>query len=106
MIIIEKLANENGCCSNMQTWETAAPVPETHAVWPDTLNDADFYTYNGFVRLTIEAVDGVATVTAYEPNIEAWEAWKASLPKPVDPVPTIEERVTAIENAITKGLSL
>lgn len=33
-----------------------------------------FVSYNGFVSLTIEG----NTVTAIEPNVEAWEAWKAT----------------------------
>ena len=106
MIIIENLKNENGGYSNIQTWETAAPIPKGYAVWLDTLDDADFYAYNGFVQLTIEAVDGVDTVTAYEPNIEAWKSWKAGLPEPAVPEPTVEDRVTALENAIKEGLAL
>jgi len=82
MNIIEKLANENGGYSNMQTWDATYPVPDGYAVWTDTLDDANFYAYNGFVTLTVEKVNGVDTVTAYEPDVEAWEAWKASLPDP------------------------
>lgn len=92
MNIIFKEPYENGCYSNMQTWDIL-PIPETHAMWLDTLDTADFYAYNGFVVLTIETIDGVDTVTAYEPNVEAWEAWKASLPEPEPEVdePTADE---------------
>ena len=38
----------------------------------------------------------VDTVTAYEPNVEAWEAWKASLPEPTEPEPTEEEDTSAM----------
>ena len=48
---------------------------------------AQLVTYNGFVTLTVEN----GTVTAVTPNIEAWEAWKASLPAETDPEPTAEE---------------
>ena len=58
-------------------------LPENCALWPDALDDADFYEYSGFVTLTIEDVDGVPAVTGYEPNIEAWEAWKAGQPDPL-----------------------
>ena len=92
MNIIFKEPYENGGYFNMQTWDNL-PIPETHALWPDTLDTTDYYTYNGFVVLTIETIDGVDTVTAYEPNVEAWEAWKASLPEPKPEVdePTADE---------------
>lgn len=92
MNTIFKEPYENGGYSNMQIWDNL-PIPETHALWPDTLDTADFYAYNGFVVLTIETIDGVDTVTAYEPNVEAWEAWKASLPEPKPEVdePTADE---------------
>lgn len=38
--------------------------------------------YSGFVHLTIE--DGV--ITNVEENVEAWEAWKATLPPEADPL--------------------
>ena len=102
MIIIEKLANENGGYSNMQSWDNL-PIPETHTVWPDNLDDTNFYAYNGFVILTIEQVNDVDTVTSYVPNVEAWEAWKASLPDPQPVVvePTAEEML----NALVGGMS-
>ena len=108
MIIIPKEAFENGGYSNMQTWEVSAPIPETHAVWSDTLDTADFYAYNGFVVLTIETIDGVDTVTAYEPNVEAWEAWKASLPEPEPPEPQIsdDEAVAIITDTLTTSEAL
>lgn len=43
--------------------------------------------YNGFVTLTVE--DGKAT--SMSPNLEAWEAWKASLPPEAEPGPTAED---------------
>lgn len=49
-----------------------------------------FLQYNGFVTVTTDPVTVV-------PNIEAWEAWKASLPPEPEPVPTLEERVSAVE---------
>ena len=97
MNIILKEAHENGGYSVIQTWEVSAPIPETHAMWPDTLDAADYYTYNGFVILTIETIDGVDTVVSYVPNVEAWEAWKASLPetKEITEQPTQLDRIEA-----------
>ena len=55
--------------------------PEGYYKWPDTLDTAEFYQYNGFVTLTV--VRGM--VQSYEPNVEAWEAWKATLPPEPEP---------------------
>lgn len=38
----------------------------------------EFVKYNGFVNLTIEE----NTVAAIEPDVEAWDAWKESIPEP------------------------
>ena len=108
MNIIFKEPYENGGYSNMQTWDVSAPIPETHALWPDTLDTADFYNCNGFVVLTVETIDGVDTVTAYEPNVEAWEAWKASLPDPEPPEPQIsdDEAIAIITDTLTTSEAL
>ena len=54
--------------------------------------------YNGFVTITQEPDEEIegssVTVT---PDLEAWEEWKASLPPEPEPVPTLEERVSAVE---------
>lgn len=59
--------------------------------------------YNGFVTITSEEEviedDFTRTVYTVEPNTEAWEAWKASLP-PEPYAPTTEERITALETAM------
>ena len=56
---------------------------------PDELL-ADYLTYNGFTILT---TDG-DTVTAVEPNTEAWDAWKATIPPEPDPLETAKaERI-------------
>ena len=52
--------------------------PEGMAEWPEELETDTFYSYNGFVTLTVE--DG--KVTACRPNTEAWERWKAEQPDP------------------------
>lgn len=106
MFIIWKEPNESGGYPPIQTWDSY-PIPETHAVWSEILDDADFYAYNGFVILTIEQVEGVDTVTSYEPNVEAWEAWKASLPEePVDPEePTEDVNYDDLAAAILEGVN-
>jgi hypothetical protein len=86
MIIIQKEPNPSGAYPAPQTWDKP-DIPITHAVIADTVDMTEFFNYNGFVILTIE--DGV--VTSYVPNVEAWEAWKAEQPEPVDPEPTEEE---------------
>ena len=90
MNIIRKELNEIGACSNVQTWSKPVP-PEGCAIVPDTLDMTEFYAYNGFVTLIIED----DTVTAYTPNVEAWEAWKASLPEPTEEEPSQIDRIEA-----------
>lgn len=92
MIIIQKQPNPSGAYPAPQTWNSNKP-PEGYAVI--SLDMTDFYAYNGFVTLTIEG----DTVTAYTPNVEAWEAWKSEQTEPEEPEPTTEERVTALEDA-------
>lgn len=94
MKIIHKNASQGGAYPPIQTgtWEKA---PEHTALWPDTLETETFYQYNGFVTLTVEPVEGTDTVTAYKPNVEAWEEWKASLP----PETEAEAEVTTAEMA-------
>jgi len=81
MKIIKKEANPSGGYPGIQegNWNS---VPEGMAVWPETLETATFYDYNGFVKLDIQPVEGVDTVNGYVPDTGAWEAWKASLPEP------------------------
>ena len=72
-------------------------VPEGMAIWPEELSREDFTAYNGFVTLAVEKNErsGVHTVTAYEPNIEAWEKWKASRPAEATYRPTETEKLRA-----------
>ena len=90
-MIIQKQPNASGAYPAPQTWHGNKP-PVGYAIVPDTVDMTDFYAYNGFVTLAIEG----DTVTAYEPNVDAWEEWKASLPAPEEPVPTFEEDATAM----------
>ena len=63
--------------------------------------------YNGFVTITQEPdeeIEGSSVTVA--PDVEAWEAWKASQPPEPEPTPSVEERVTSLETAIANGLNL
>ena len=91
MNIIQINANENGGRPPMQSWNGAPPAG--YALVPDTLDTSAFYDCMGFVTLELDG----STVTAMTGNQEALDAYKASLPEPVKPPPTTEERVAALE---------
>lgn len=108
MNIILKTPYENGSYNIIQTWEVDAPIPENHAVWPDELSTEVYYEYSGFVFLTFENIEGVDVVTSCIPNVEAWEAWKATEPDPEpDPIEPETETVTwdIMAEAITEGVN-
>lgn len=118
MKIIRIEANPSGAYPSPQDWNSAT-IPEGMAIWPDTLDTAQFYAHNGFVSLTIQQVETVVgqqevmvppetdgeeptialqdvtamldTVASYTPNVEAWEAWKATLPPEPDPLDAAKE---------------
>lgn len=90
-------------------------VPEGMALWPESLSTEEFYRYNGFVTLTIQTKKKVPTVTVCVPNVDAWEAWKASLPPEPgpEPEPTAQDdtdqmlvdhelRITLLELGVTE----
>lgn len=79
MKIISIELNDIGAYPPIQSGRFSAS-PAGMALWPEELSTDPFYAHNGFVTLTIENIDGVPTVTGCEPNTEAWEAWKATLP--------------------------
>lgn len=58
---------------------------------------ATLIQYNGFVSIT-----GEGESVTVEPNTEAWEAWKGSLPTTTEPEPgptqTVDDRVTELES--------
>ena len=91
MNIIQINANENGGRPPMQSWHGAPPAG--YALVPDTLDTSAFYDFMGFVTLELDG----STVTAMTGNQEALDAYNASLPEPVEPQPTTEERVAALE---------
>lgn len=104
MDIIRKAPFKNGAHPSIQSWDLPI-LPEGYAVWPDSLDTADFYAYNGFVILTVESVSELDTVTKYEPNVEAWEAWKATLPPdPPEPEPSGDPTYDEMAAAIKEGV--
>ena len=91
MNIIQINANENGGRPPMQSWNGAPPAG--YALVPDALDASVFYNFMGFVTLELDG----NTVTAMTGNQEALDAYKAGLPEPIEPPPTTEERVAALE---------
>ena len=73
MYIIPQSPSASGAFPPLQHWGGLTP-PAGFDVWPDELEQDTFQQYNGFVVLTV--VRGV--VSSYEPNTEAWEAWRAA----------------------------
>ena len=90
MYIIKRTSYENGAYPPFHTWEKET-IPSDTAIIPDDFDTSIFYEHNGFVFLTIEN----DVVTKMEANVEAWEAWKASLPEEVIE-PTTEEILDAM----------
>lgn len=95
MLIIPQSPSQNGSYPPIQPWPGLTP-PDGYDVWPEELDTADFYAYNGFVILSV--VRG--TVSSYQPNTEAWESWQASRPPEPEPtgnVPTYADMASAIK---------
>lgn len=104
MKIISKTPAENGAYPALQDWTGLVP-PEGYYKWPDSLETETFQQYNGFVVLTVTR----GIVQSYEPNTDAWEAWKESLPPDPgpDPEPEPDDYVTYSElaAAIREGVN-
>lgn len=97
MKFINPSKNPSGAYPPIQS-SSGSSAPQGMAAWPDTLDTADFYVYNGFVTLEVEEVDGTSTVTGYTPEVAAWEAWKAGLPEDTgeDVAPTAQDDTDAM----------
>lgn len=99
MYIIPQSPSASGAFPPLQHWGGLTP-PAGFDVWPEELDTADFYAYNGFVILTV--VRG--TVSSYQPNTEAWESWQASRPPEPEPGPAGDTHTYAdMASAIKKG---
>lgn len=70
----------------------STPAPGLLPLTPE--QEATYLQYNGFIRIT--STDPVTI----EPDTEAWEAWKSSLPPETAPQPTLEQRTAALESAM------
>lgn len=86
MIYIDKQPNPSGAYPNAKN----NPFPGCVALTDEQAET--FFEYNGFVTVT----QGGESVTV-APNIEAWEAWKASFPDPEpEPEPTTDDVLNAL----------
>lgn len=106
MKIIRQIPNDGAAYPPIQEGNFKT-VPEGYALWPDDLSTEVFYAHNGFVTLTIQ--DGA--VRSYVPNLDTWEAWKASLPPEepdTPPAPTEAEQLRADVDyiAVMTGVTL
>lgn len=91
MKYISRNSNPSGAYPAPQSNQAPGMIPLTED------QAAMVLAYNGFVVIR-EIVEGEGGVTAsVTPNTESWEAWKASLPEPTDPAPTVEDRMAALE---------
>ncbi|HIT31697.1 MAG TPA: hypothetical protein IAC25_02520 [Candidatus Enterenecus stercoripullorum] len=103
MKIIAKTPASNGAYPPPQDWGGLVP-PEGYYQWPDSLDTADFYVHSGFVTLTTAR----NLVMDYEPNTEAWEAWKSTQPDPIDEAKVKKEAdlSAACNAAIVEGMDV
>nr|DAW43768.1 MAG TPA: Protein of unknown function (DUF3807) [Caudoviricetes sp.] len=85
MIYIDSTPNPSGAYpgGKNQPFPGCIPLTDEQA--------AIFRQYNGFVIVTPSTDNHGATSYTVEPNTEAWEAWKATLPPETDPEPTDTE---------------
>lgn len=97
MYYINPTPNETGYYGNPM----GQPFPDCLTL-PDSLLDP-YIEAMGFVTLTVEG----AEVVSLETNQEALDAYLAEHPitPPPDPSPTMEDRVTALEQAVQLGLT-
>ena len=97
MKLIRTTANPSGAYPAIQEGNFAS-IPDGMALWPEELDTADFYQYNGFVTLVTAQSEEITVATGYQPNVEAWEAWQASLPP--EPAPEPEATDTDVLNTL------
>ena len=101
MYYINNNPNESGNYGNPM----GQPFPDCIGLPEELLED--YLNANGFVNATVE--DDV--VTSVEKNIDAWEAWKSTLPPEADPIVQAKSEKCAelsnlCESAINAGTSV
>ena len=95
MFIIQIEANPSGSRPPLQSWNSAI-LPEGYAWITDEQKDIFYSTIPaGFVNITVEEQEGIKYVASIEVNQEALDAFKATLPDPIDSVKA--EKITEIK---------
>ena len=97
MFIIKIEANANGSRPPMQSWNSDTS-PEGFALATDAQKDV-FYstTPAGFVNITVKEENGTRIIDTIEVNQEALDAYKATLPDPIDSIKA--EKIAEIKKA-------
>lgn len=96
MNIIKIEASNTGYRPPIQLWDGYG-IPDGYIEVPDGVDTSAMQTHMGFVDLIIDE-DGV--LTAIIGNEAKHQAYLASLPSETPPVPTSEERLSALETAM------
>lgn len=96
MYIIKEKPNANGSRPPIQTWGQPN-LPNDYAEFPADFLEV-YSQYNGFVNILVEGGKCVDC----QPNMDAWEKWREENPPEPEPtpMPTIEERMDAMESAM------
>lgn len=89
MNIIQKQPNPSGAYPPIQSWAGTVP-PETHYQVAHGVE----LSHGGFGTLTVE--DGI--VTAFTPDVAAWERWQTEHPAPEPPI----DDITALQLAVAE----
>lgn len=92
MKIIQINATKIGARPPIQAWEDGHALPDGYAAVPEDMDLSAFYQHNGFVNLTVDN----GKVIEISPNVEAWEAWKKTVPPKPTPQPTTKEQLEKI----------
>lgn len=89
MNIIQKQPNPSGAYPPIQSW-SGVPTPDGYYQVAGGVE----LSCGGFGTLTVE--DGI--VTAFTPDVEAWEAWKTEHPAPE---PSLDD-ITSLQLAVAE----
>lgn len=99
MKLIEILALDNGAHRNF-TADMEVPVPESWAVIPEEMEVPETFP---FVNIEAKEIDGVMTVTSMAAGVMPEPE---PTPEPETPDNTIEQRISALEEAVAAGLTM